>query len=161
MPNNGNTRGGGMGRRGRNGGGWRRNSVSQLPPRKMSLPHSMASFIGNTFVLITKSLTINSKMKKTKNLYWIFTSLFAFMMLGSAIPDILSMSDAVKGMHDALGYPRYFIPFIGTASSWVSSRSSSLATQGSRNGLCRTGIRPGGRHFFHHRSRSGPRAGVS
>ncbi|HZE86237.1 MAG TPA: DoxX family protein [Puia sp.] len=54
-------------------------------------------------------------MKKTKNLYWIFTSLFAFMMLGSAIPDIFSMSDAVKGMHDALGYPRYFIPFIGIA----------------------------------------------
>jgi hypothetical protein len=54
-------------------------------------------------------------MKKTKIIYWIFTSLFAFMMLGSAIPDIFSSPVAVKGMHDGLGYPVYFIPFIGVA----------------------------------------------
>jgi hypothetical protein len=54
-------------------------------------------------------------MKKTKILYWTFTGLFAFMMFGSAIPDVFSASDAVKGMHGALGYPLYFIPFIGTA----------------------------------------------
>ena len=54
-------------------------------------------------------------MKKTKIIYWIFTSLFAFLMLGSAIPDILSMPVAVKGMHEGLGYPIYFIPFIGVA----------------------------------------------
>lgn len=54
-------------------------------------------------------------MKTTKILYWSFTGLFAFMMLGSAIPDIFSASDAVKGMHDGLGYPLYFIPFIGVA----------------------------------------------
>lgn len=54
-------------------------------------------------------------MKKTKIFYWIFNSLFCFFMLGSAIPDILSSSEAVKGMHDGLGYPLYFIPFIGVA----------------------------------------------
>lgn len=54
-------------------------------------------------------------MKKIKILYWTFTSLFAFMMLGSAIPDILSSPVAVQGMHDGLGYPVYFIPFIGVA----------------------------------------------
>ncbi|HEV8285339.1 MAG TPA: DoxX family protein [Chitinophagaceae bacterium] len=54
-------------------------------------------------------------MKKTKIIYWIFTSLFAFFMLGSAIPDILSSPVAVKGMHEGLGYPLYFIPFIGVA----------------------------------------------
>ena len=54
-------------------------------------------------------------MKKTKILYWIFTSLFAFMMLFSAIPDVLSSPVAVQGMHDGLGYPLYFIPFIGVA----------------------------------------------
>jgi len=54
-------------------------------------------------------------MKKTKVLYWVFTALFAFMMLGSAIPDVLSMPLAVKGMHIDLGYPIYFIPFIGVA----------------------------------------------
>ena len=54
-------------------------------------------------------------MKKTKILYWTFTGLFAFMMLGSAIPDIMSSEVAVKGMHEGLGYPVYFIPFIGIA----------------------------------------------
>jgi len=37
------------------------------------------------------------------------------MMLGSAIPDIISSPIAVQGMHNELGYPRYFIPFIGAA----------------------------------------------
>jgi hypothetical protein len=54
-------------------------------------------------------------MKKTKILYWIFTALFALMMLGSAIPDVLSSPVAVKGMHEGLGYPLYFVPFIGVA----------------------------------------------
>jgi uncharacterized membrane protein YhaH (DUF805 family) len=54
-------------------------------------------------------------MKKTNILYWIFTSLFAALMLFSAIPDVLSDPVAVKGMHSELGYPLYFIPFIGVA----------------------------------------------
>ncbi|HEY0433131.1 MAG TPA: DoxX family protein [Chitinophagaceae bacterium] len=54
-------------------------------------------------------------MKNTNIAYWIFTALFSFMMLGSAIPDIFSSPVAVKGMHEGLGYPVYFIPFIGVA----------------------------------------------
>ncbi len=54
-------------------------------------------------------------MKRTKILYWIFTALFALMMLSSAIPDVLSSPVAVKGMHEGLGYPLYFVPFIGAA----------------------------------------------
>jgi len=54
-------------------------------------------------------------MKKQKLLYWIFTGLFAAMMLGSAIPDVISSPIAIKGMHEDLGYPLYFIPFIGIA----------------------------------------------
>ena len=54
-------------------------------------------------------------MKKTKIFYWIFTGLFAAMMLGSAIPDIMSHPMAIKGMHEELGYPVYFVPFIGIA----------------------------------------------
>lgn len=54
-------------------------------------------------------------MKKTKVWYWIFTSLFASMMLFSAIPDVFSDPVAVQGMHNGLGYPLYFIPFIGVA----------------------------------------------
>jgi len=57
-------------------------------------------------------------MKKTKILYWIFTIMFAIMMFGSAIPDVLSQPIAIKGMHTDLGYPLYFIPFIGIA-KWL------------------------------------------
>ncbi|MEO8174385.1 MAG: DoxX family protein [Sediminibacterium sp.] len=54
-------------------------------------------------------------MKKDKILYWVFTILFAMMMLGSAIPDVFVTEIAVKGMNVDLGYPMYFIPFIGIA----------------------------------------------
>jgi hypothetical protein len=54
-------------------------------------------------------------MKKTNIIYWIFTGLFSAMMLGSAIPDIMVDPIAVQGMHTELGYPVYFIPFIGVA----------------------------------------------
>ena len=54
-------------------------------------------------------------MKKTKPLYWIFTIIFAGLMLFSAIPNIISNADSVKFMHDMLGYPVYIIPFIGVA----------------------------------------------
>jgi hypothetical protein len=54
-------------------------------------------------------------MKKINIIYWVLTALFAALMLGSAIPDVLSAPVAVKGMHEDLGYPVYFIPFIGVA----------------------------------------------
>jgi len=54
-------------------------------------------------------------MKKTNILYWVFTGLFAALMLMSAIPDIFSNPVAVQGMHVELGYPTFFIPFIGVA----------------------------------------------
>lgn len=53
-------------------------------------------------------------MKKTKIIYWILTTLFLGLMLFSAIPDILCVPDAVTFMTH-LGYPVYFIPFIGIA----------------------------------------------
>ena len=53
-------------------------------------------------------------MKKTKIAYWIFTGLFLFVMLGSAIPDILVMPEAVQGFKE-MGYPAYLIPFLGWA----------------------------------------------
>jgi hypothetical protein len=52
-------------------------------------------------------------MKKTNIFYWVFTGLFSAMMLGSAIPDVMSSPIAVQGMHVELGYNVYFIPFIG------------------------------------------------
>ena len=53
-------------------------------------------------------------MKKTKTIYWIFTCLFAALMLVSAIPDVLNVPGAVTFMTH-LGYPKYFTPFIGVA----------------------------------------------
>lgn len=53
--------------------------------------------------------------KKTTNvLYWITTALFAFFMLGSAIPNILVMEMSVQGFAD-MGYPAYLVPFLGVA----------------------------------------------
>ena len=54
-------------------------------------------------------------MKKTKTLYWVFTILFAALMLFSAIPGIVPNADSIKFMHDMLGYPVYIIPFISIA----------------------------------------------
>ena len=48
-------------------------------------------------------------MKRTKILYWVFTGLFGAFMLFSAIPDLLTVPDAVKMVHDDLGYPVYII----------------------------------------------------
>lgn len=53
-------------------------------------------------------------MKKTRILYWTITGIFAAFMLFTAIPDIMMSPDAVK-MISGLGYPHYFIPFIGVA----------------------------------------------
>lgn len=53
-------------------------------------------------------------MKKTKILYWIFTSLFAFLMLGSAIPDVFSTQVAVEGFNK-MSMPVYLLPFLGIA----------------------------------------------
>ena len=54
-------------------------------------------------------------MKTTNILYWVFTGLFGLLMLGSAIPDIISHPMAVQGMHVEMGYPIFFVPFIGVA----------------------------------------------
>ena len=54
-------------------------------------------------------------MKRTKILYWIFTGLFSAFMLFSAVPDMLTVPNAIKMVHDQLGYPVYIIPFLGVA----------------------------------------------
>lgn len=53
-------------------------------------------------------------MKRTNIIYWILTGLFAFVMFGSAIPDVLVSADAVKGFAD-MGLPKALIPFLGVA----------------------------------------------
>lgn len=54
-------------------------------------------------------------MKKINIAYWIITGIFAAFMMSTAIPDILSSPDAVDFISKKLGYPGYFLPFIGYA----------------------------------------------
>lgn len=53
-------------------------------------------------------------MKGTKLVYWIFTGLFAFVMLGSAIPDVM-MADLAKQGFKEIEMPAYLLPFVGIA----------------------------------------------
>lgn len=53
-------------------------------------------------------------MKRRKTIYWVTTVVFAVFMTFTAVPDILKVPDAVKFITQ-LGYPEYFIPFIGVA----------------------------------------------
>jgi DoxX-like family len=62
----------------------------------------------HTFYLIFK-LKLHEKINI---IYWISTGIFGILMLFSAIPDVISSPDALKFMSQ-LGYPTYFIPFIG------------------------------------------------
>jgi hypothetical protein len=53
---------------------------------------------------------------KTINiLYWVFTILFAALMIFSSYASILVNEDAKKLIHEQLGFPVYFIPFTGYA----------------------------------------------
>ncbi len=54
-------------------------------------------------------------MKKINIAYWIVTILFAGFMIFSGFADAFVLPDAVKYMHDFLGYPVYIIAFIGWA----------------------------------------------
>ena len=53
-------------------------------------------------------------MKRLKIYYWVVTGLFAAFMIFSAVPDILMQPEAVSFI-TALGYPAYFVKFIGVA----------------------------------------------
>ena len=55
------------------------------------------------------------KPKTINILYWIFTILFAALMIVSAVGSIVVNEDAKKLIHDQLGFPIYFIPFTGVA----------------------------------------------
>jgi hypothetical protein len=55
------------------------------------------------------------KPKTINILYWVFTILFSTLMLLSAIGGIQPTTDTIKIMHDAMGYPVYFIQFLSIA----------------------------------------------
>lgn len=55
------------------------------------------------------------KPKTVNILYWVFTILFAGLMIFSSWGSIIVNEDAKTLIHDQLGYPVYFIPFTGWA----------------------------------------------
>lgn len=55
------------------------------------------------------------KPKTINTLYWIFTILFAVLMIFSAYGSIIVNQDAKNLIHHHLGFPVYFIPFTGVA----------------------------------------------
>jgi len=54
-------------------------------------------------------------MKKTKITYWILTGLLAILMTFSSVPDVIPTKEAVDFITVHLGYPEYFVRFIGFA----------------------------------------------
>jgi hypothetical protein len=53
--------------------------------------------------------------KRINTLYWIFTVIFAILMIFSAIGGLQPSQQAIDLIHTNLGYPVYFIPFISFA----------------------------------------------
>lgn len=53
--------------------------------------------------------------KKIDIIYWTFTGLFAAFMLLGSIPDVIMHPAAVEIVNTRLGYPTYFLPFLGVA----------------------------------------------
>ena len=54
-------------------------------------------------------------MKRINIIYWIFTGLLVALMLSSGIQNLLSTQPSIEMVSKQLGYPQYFIPFIGLA----------------------------------------------
>ena len=54
-------------------------------------------------------------MKKINILYWTFTVLFALIMLSTAVPNVMMSADSIDLIHTKLGFPKYFIMFVGVA----------------------------------------------
>ena len=54
-------------------------------------------------------------MKKINILYWTFTVLFALIMLSTALPNVMMSPDSIDLIHTKLGFPKYFIMFVGVA----------------------------------------------
>ncbi len=53
-------------------------------------------------------------MRRINIIYWILTGLFAFVMFGSGVPDLLSVPVAVQGFKE-IGMPAYLLPFLEAA----------------------------------------------
>ena len=62
-----------------------------------------------------KQLERINYMNKTKILYWVFTVLFSGVMILSAVSQLVPNQESIQLIHERMGYPLYFIPFVGWA----------------------------------------------
>ena len=54
-------------------------------------------------------------MKKITIAYWIINGLLAAFMIFSSLDNVITGEQSVAFIHDKMGYPVYFIPWIGIA----------------------------------------------
>ncbi|MBK9288818.1 MAG: DoxX family protein [Flavobacteriales bacterium] len=54
-------------------------------------------------------------MKKITIAYWIVNGLLAAFMIFSSLDNVVTGEQSVAFIHDKMGYPVYFIPWIGVA----------------------------------------------
>jgi uncharacterized membrane protein YphA (DoxX/SURF4 family) len=54
-------------------------------------------------------------MKTTKIIYWAVTGLFALFMAMSGVQNVMVDKGSIDLIHNMLGFPEYFIPFLGVA----------------------------------------------
>lgn len=54
-------------------------------------------------------------MKTTNILYWVFTIIFAALMIFSSIDNVMVGKDSVGLIVDVLHFPKYMVPFLGVA----------------------------------------------
>lgn len=54
-------------------------------------------------------------MKRLNITYWIITGLFSAFMIFSAYDNVLVGEQSVQFIHGYMGYPEYFIPWLGWA----------------------------------------------
>lgn len=54
-------------------------------------------------------------MKRTKIICWIVNGLFALFMIFTAVPNVMVDQGSIDLISTQLGFPQYFIPFLGWA----------------------------------------------
>lgn len=54
-------------------------------------------------------------MKRSDALYWTVTGIFCVLMVASGVPDVMRVPQAVEMIQNHLGYPPYFLQYIGVA----------------------------------------------
>jgi uncharacterized membrane protein YphA (DoxX/SURF4 family) len=52
-------------------------------------------------------------MQRSNVVYWAVTVVFAALMIVSAVPDIMRVPEAVEMVEHHLGYPPYFLSYLG------------------------------------------------